>query len=314
MNGSVGFRTRAGLTPAVLYLLLGPCLAARGADTPPQTGRHVRVGVSASMLGEVNENDARAAMRGWADALMKQSSFDVEWAGIMETTEQLVQAINKRQVDGLALTTSEYVLVSQLLDPDHLIVDEATLKEGQRYLLLVQSDSKIGGLADLRGRSLVVYKNSNTSLASAWLETSLAGSGLGPSEAFFAHSSTNVKLSRGVVLPVFFRQVDACLVTQRAFDAMTELNPQLGRQLRAVATSPVVVPSIMAFRKDMPADARESFTKMLLDLHKNPIGQQIQTLFQIRRCVVANSSVLRTSLEMLAHYERIKPRREGPRK
>ena len=312
MSESEGFPVRFGKTQAAFYVSLWLCFAAQGADTV--VGRPVRIGVSSSMLGEVNENDARAAMRGWADALMRQSSYDIEWAGIMEGTEQLVQALGKRQVDGLALTTSEYALVSQLLDPDHVIVDEATVKEGQRYLILVQSDSNVRSLADLRDRNLVSYKNSTTSMAAAWLETSLSAAGLGPSGAFFAHSTTNVKLSRGVVLPVFFRQVDACLVTERAFAAMTELNPQLGRQLRVVATSPLVVPSVMMFRKDMPVAARESFTKMLLDLHKNPIGQQIQTLFQIRRCVVTNSSVLRTSLDMLTNYERLKSRREGARK
>lgn len=312
MSGNAAFPVRLGMTPAAFCVSLWLCFAAQGADTVAV--RPVRVGVSQSMLGEVNENDARAAMRGWADALMRQSSFDIEWAGIMEGTEQLVQALGKRQVDGLALTTSEYVLVSQLLDPDHVIVDESSVREGQRYLVLVQSDSNFRSLADLRGRNLVTYKNSTTSMAAAWLETSLSAAELGPSDTFFAHSTTNVKLSRGVVLPVFFRQVDACLVTQRAFNAMIELNPQLGRQLRVVATSPVVVPSVMVFRRDMPVAAREAFTKLLLDLHKNPIGQQIQTLFQIRRCVVANNSVLRTSLDMLANYERLKSRREGARK
>ena len=80
------------------------------------------------------------------------------------------------------------------------------------------------------------WQNSRMSLALAWLDIALFNDGCRP-VAEFCRVEQNKKLTK-VVLPVFFRQNDACVVTRRGFKTMSELNPQVGQQLRVLASSP----------------------------------------------------------------------------
>ena len=121
------------------------------------------------------------------------------------------------------------------------------------------------------------------------------------------------KLSRGVVLPVFFRQADACVVARRGFDAMVELNPQLDKQLRVIATSPKFVPATMVYHKDCPAERKTMLSNLLRDLHVSEAGRQAQMLFNFREFVVIDASLLQPSLDLLAKAARLKARAGGAR-
>ena len=300
---------RCGVHLVALGLGLGPWTAAHAEDSQPKrAANQLRIGISTNIVRGVNENDARAAMRGWTDAFMRESPGDVEYTTVLASPDDLTQAVRRHQVDAVALTLPEYVLLKALLDPKHVIVDMDRAKDGERYLILARADSNIRTPGDLKGRSLVVQDHSSTSLALAWLDTLLEGEGLSPKERLFSRLTMQDKLSRGVILPVFFRQADACLVTRRGFNAMAELNPQVGRQLRAVATSPAVVPSVMTFHKDCPARNREDFQNRLLSLFKGRIGDQMQTLFQSSRFTVTDASFLQPSQDLLARAERLKAR------
>ena len=49
---------------------------------------------------------------------------------------------------------------------------------------------------------------------------------------------------------LFFRTVDACLVTESGFQTIVEMNPQVGRRLRVLASSPRIVPFVTCFHSD----------------------------------------------------------------
>ena len=84
-----------------------------------------------------------------------------------------------------------------------------------------------------------------------------------------------------VVLPVFFRAADACLVTRQGFRTMSELNPQVGRQLREIAASPPLLPTVTCIRADYEPTIREIAVEAIREAGKNPASQQLLTVFQI---------------------------------
>ena len=122
----------------------------------------------------------------------------------------------------------------------------------EEYVLLVHRDGPIKEIGDLQGRSLVWIDNPRACLAPIWLDTLLAQQGLGPADQFFGKMTPTKKTSQAV-LPVFFRQADVCLTMRSGFQTAAELNPQVGRQLRVLATSPELVNQIFCYRPDYPA-------------------------------------------------------------
>jgi ABC-type phosphate/phosphonate transport system substrate-binding protein len=260
--------------------------------------------VSESVVGEVNGNDASVAVRTWAEALVRQTGVQVEYDRTLPSPpEQMLQKIRSHLLDAYAVNTLEFLQVAGSSDAA-VIVDESYVTGGDEYLLLVPVDSTSHNLSELRGHSLIMYKNPRMCLAGIWLETQLATQKLGASEEFLGHLTKNAKLAR-VVLPVFFHQADACIVTRRGFNTMCELNPQLAQKLRCLAASPKLLTTFMAFHKESPAAIKKKFQFGLLQLYQTAAGQQALTLFESKRLVLADTSLLRSSSELLKAYEKV---------
>lgn len=105
------------------------------------------------------------------------------------------------------------------------------------------------------------------------------------------------------VLPVFFRQADACLVTRSSFETMTELNPQLGQQLRILLVSEPYVPVVFCFRDNYQSEVKAQVLKEIENLHLSPAGRQILTIFQIDKLFEQSSSVLDITIALLQEHQ-----------
>jgi phosphonate transport system substrate-binding protein len=107
------------------------------------------------------------------------------------------------------------------------------------------------------------------------------------------------------VLPVFFRQTDACLVDRQGFDTMCELNPQLGKQLRTLASSPRLITMVFCFRSAYSPPVKNEIVRAMEELYTTPAGQQILTVFQIDKMQIASDSDLDSARELLDAYEQL---------
>jgi len=278
-------------------------LAAPGADYAVEAPTPVlRVGISESIAGEVNSIDLRAAVIGWAAEIARQTGVRIE--PTVCTTVQLVQKIRDHQLDAFSVNFLEFERVASYSDRE-IVVDASERPDGQEYVLLVHQASGLQSLADLRGKSLLLYQNTRTCLDRAWLDTLLSSAHLGVADTFMGRLERNAKLSH-VVLPVFFRQTDACIVTRLGYGTLCELNPQLARQLRILAVSPKLFPTFMAFQKGTPPEIKRRFITAVTDLHKSVAGRQALMLFGSTRLVEVDVSMLRESFELLHAYQRIK--------
>lgn len=257
--------------------------------------------VSETVAGELNGNDASAGMKAWADVVARQTDLRVEPE--LCTSAELLRKVRNRQVDAFSINILEFVRVARYVDPT-LVIEESDATGGQEYLLLVHQASGIRSLADLRGRSLVLYQNKRTCLGRIWLDTLLASAHLGAAATFLGRVDSSPKLSH-VVLPVFFRQTDACLVTRPGYATMCELNPQLAKQLRILAESPKLVTTLLAFDRDSSPETRRKFRVAITELHNSVVGRQALMLFGTAHLVPADISALHTSLELLHAYERL---------
>jgi phosphonate transport system substrate-binding protein len=210
-------------------------------------------------------------------------------------------------LDAVALNVVEYRQIAEVLDPSQIIAGAGEAGP-EHYLLLAKRNSGIQQLGDLRGRRLCTLKSPKMCVADAWLTTILDEGHFGPSEQFFGSAITDTKVSR-VVLPVFFGQADACLATKRGFDTMCELNPQVGKDLTVIASSPAMVVSFHAFRKNFHGASREKFSGVFFNLHSSAAGRQLATLFQFDDLTLRDGSCLASALGILDTAERARSRR-----
>jgi phosphonate transport system substrate-binding protein len=289
-----------------LAMLLGACRglpqAAAATGNAP-----VRLAISESMVTNVNLNDARAAMAIWIKRMEADLNVVVELnPKVFDTTEEILRRTRNGQLDCVALNVVEYRQIADLLDP-HEVIAEGGASGPEQYVLLVNRKSGVHQLGDLRGRRLCILKGPKMCVADAWLSTILDANHFGASEQFFSSQATDAKASR-VVLPVFFGQTDACLTSKRSFETMCELNPQVAKDITAIATSPVLIVTFYIFHKNYHGVSRERFAKVYSNLPSSVAGRQLATLFQFESLVVKETSCLTPALNLLETAERARNR------
>jgi phosphonate transport system substrate-binding protein len=291
-----------------LALMLGACRWLPGALAAADPGAPLRLAISESMVMDVNLNDARAAMAIWLRRIMVDLSIAIEFnPKVFDTTEEIFRRARSGQLDSVALNVVEYRQIADVLDPSQIIA-EAGAAGPEQYILLAKRNSGIQHLGDLRGRRLCTLKTPKMCVAPAWLSTILDEGRFGGSEQFFGSVTTDTKASR-VVLPVFFGQADACLTSKQGFDTMCELNPQVGKDLTVIASSPMMVLSFYVFHKNYHSPNRVRFLKVLSELHTSAAGRQLATLFQFDQLTVRDGSCLASALSILDTAERARNRR-----
>ncbi len=298
----------------VLGILAGACGYLPGAMASSAGNAPLRLAISESLVSDANIADARAAMMTWLKRMEVDLDLIIEFSPkVFDTTEEILRRARAGQLDAVSLNVLEYRQIADVLDPSQIIADISS--EGpEQYVLLVKRGGGTTRLSDLRGRRLTMQKGNRMCVAPAWLTTLLDEGHLGRSDQFFGSVTTDSKPSR-VVLPVFFGQSDACLTTKRGFDTMCELNPQVARNLVTLASSPGMVVTFNAFRKNYHGAGRERFLKIYTDLPNNPAGRQLATLFQFEALVLRDANCLAPALAILDAADRVRARQgAGDRK
>lgn len=214
-------------------------------------------------------------------------------------SDQLVAAIRDGRMDFFCLTVQEFRQVQHYVDTSRLLTEEGG---GHEFVVLVRNDSGLTNLAGLRGRNLILHESPRTNLAEAWLAVSLAKEGLGSPDRVFSGISKNVRPAQ-VVLPVFFGKADACVLARRSLETMYELNPQLLRNLRVIAASPVLVHTFFAAHRDSPV--KVSVLDRMVASRQSPTAVQVLTLFQSSGFIIRDAGCLSSANSLLDEYEQL---------
>ena len=241
----------------------------------------VRLGVPETAFQGMDPVDAKLALRGILrmTALGKHSLEVVSFPD----RESFGRAVREKEIDLFPISSIECVELEEYVDP---VV--ATVLHGETPLtnlvLLTRKDHPSKEVSDLKGVDLIFHQGPNYSLAEFWLENIVTQSGGENIESFFA-SRTKAFRPGEVVLPVFFKKIDACVIAKENWEAMAEMNPQLGEHLKVVAESKNVIGNMIAFHRDFEAEGKEEFIQQMLRFHESKAGNQLLTLSRAKRMV-----------------------------
>jgi len=274
----------------------------------------LRVGVSTETLAGANINDARAAYQVWISEITLEFGHRTAETvpGVFISSQDLIRGVRQGMIDCFGVTALEFTEVSELADPDVLVLQDY-LADGIEYVLLVHSGSRFDKLADLRGAQVLTHFHRDMVLLPAWLSTMLAANNLPAPERFFGSIEARDALNQ-VVLPVFFRRADASCLARRSWETAVELNPQLGRDLRALEVSPKIIPIAIGFRRGCNANGRKMLLDSMLTISNSAAGRQISALYQARGFVARPTSVMKGTVEMVRQFERLSAQQAGSRK
>jgi len=307
--------------PAVAALLItwiaaGATDAVDGAGGPeagPTARRVLEVGYSSELLPRVDLDDARAATSAWISHLVEktrvQASTDVRY---YDEAAAILRSLEARTADLLVLSPLQYLEIraTPLLRP--IFISSLDGHVGKCYVLLSRQDSGIDALGALRSKRILIHQSGLGTVSQVWLGTSLLRRGLPEGAAFFA-SQEVVERASAAVLPVLFRQADACLIALHEYEAMCQLNPQLGADLREIGRSPRFARGPICLRPELYEELSSVFDESILSLHADPRGRQMLALFGVDRVVPFEPHYLESLVSLVEEYAQLRASGVRPR-
>ena len=124
-----------------------------------------------------------------------------------------------------------------------------------RFVILASAASQIQSLQNLEGRKLLVHRDGCGNLVDHWLDDAIAV-GTGKQRKGFARYVT-VTEAREAVLPVFFGEAEACVVSVAAYQSVVLQNPvQIPGKMIPLAKSKELPMQVVACRLDLPVDVQ----------------------------------------------------------
>lgn len=279
-----------------------------GQDTIPRL--KINLGYSAGAFSGVNRNDANAALKVWVESLAKRRGFEADVSTtIFENAKTLRAALEADEIDIMTFFAADYLEFEGRHKLVPAFVPDRCNGPQDRFMLMVHADSGLTEIAQLRGKSLIAQEASGAALGLVWLDTALLECGRPARGSFFGDVSSTHKVSTAV-LQVFFKQTDACLISECEFRTLVELNPQIKTQVTPLAISPAYTPSVICVRDDYEGN-RDDLIEGLRELHLDPSGRQLLAMFKVGRMVEYDPGHLNAAREILQRYETLKARYAG---
>jgi hypothetical protein len=264
--------------------------------------RIARFGILNTLQG-VNMHDARVALEMNIHRQSTSGLLDVEpKLEIIQDAAAAADLIRQKQLYGLILTGIDYILLREMVAARPLYVASAlTAFPVESYILLTSKEIDWAKLSVLAQRRLMVERYDRWDIGRIWLETELNQMQLPKSGTFFTSIQAADKPTH-LVLPVFFGQAEACLVTQSTYQTMVELNPQLGRKLQVLMRSPGVIKSLFCVADDLDPRFVAETNRRLQAMHLTEDGQQLLMIFRFKRFFPFRAEDLEATERILNRY------------
>jgi len=269
---------------ACLTLPCQPSLAeTEKTDVPPKPSL-LRIGLSENVIdSSVNPDDAIAMAKLWASQVFSGgNTMDHADARLFKDLPSLAAALGARQLDVICISTDDYLTIEKTLAADPVVTYVHGGEVWVEYIVLVNRSSNIQNLAALQGKRIAIATRGQYALTRLWGDTLFLTNGLGRMEGFFSEVR-EVQKTNQAIIPLFFGQLEAAIVTRSAFEAAVSLNPQLGQRLTVLATSPRLVPEVTCFSRFMSPDMKLRVINQVLTLQDTSAGLQSFTIFKIDR-------------------------------
>jgi ABC-type phosphate/phosphonate transport system substrate-binding protein len=289
-------------------VLLTSCSLFRDVQAGETDKSLLKIGFSSKAFVSVPKEDMRIAVQVLSQKIAKKTVGNAE-SRVYENESDIEKALKAKNLDVVALTSEEFIHLKGPTRLEPVMVTVAGKSPELELILLARRENGINHFRDLKNRVIAIPGEMSQygSINRIWMETLVMKEGGVASETF-----SSVKETRGAsqaVMMAFFRKADGCIVSKSAFEVASELNPQLSRELRAIASIGKLTGGIVALRQDLPEERKQKVRKALSTLHEDPEGKQMFVLFQLTRLEEFRPELLKATEAMLAEYRELRENR-----
>lgn len=258
---------------------------------------------SINVFQDVNTNDAEAISGVLSEHLIKLRGLPkVNKSNVVSIISD-IKELKEAKTDLYVLLGTEYLMNQNLMVPYYsLKVDDNV---GYEYLLITNKANGFNNLNDLQDSKIGVVAKNKISPTFKWIESIVRQQSGLTADQFFGTINFSVKANT-LLLSVFFNELDACIISTNSYNLVSELNPQINRQITILDKSPRLLTGIICFNKNIIGTSKEELLISILDnLHKNDYGRQLLNLFSVDKLVPYDREHLESLIQIVDFTDRL---------
>lgn len=158
------------------------------------------------------------------------------------------------------------------LDP--LLTPMVSKDGAETYSLLVSANSTVTNPRDRRPERVLFVINGNPNILQLWY-ASIASGKLNVTE------SNQMDAPKKAFYPVFYGQMDACIIPTHTFNVLKGLNPQIDKRVRELATSPCLPLAFIFANPNLPASERKPVQHATMAFAHGSSGRRVMSLTRL---------------------------------
>ena len=158
----------------------------------------------------------------------------------------------------------------------------------ERLVILV--NRKIRNLSELKNRQIVILKGIKSEIGQFWFRNVIKTSGL-KYEDFSANITSDKSFS--AILQLYYNKISACVITEYDFATMTELNPNVGRNLVVLKRSSDFLIMVGCSLKNTDKKKSAELKRVAGILMDSAAGRQLSELFGVTQMGSINEGDLK---------------------
>ncbi|MCP4104605.1 MAG: phosphate/phosphite/phosphonate ABC transporter substrate-binding protein [Desulfobacteraceae bacterium] len=251
---------------------------------------------------EVDMKSVRAAWDLLGSEMLKKTGLKAEHF-FYDDLNSLVKDFNNDKIDVISTSALNYLNIADRIEEDFGFTTIVRGKATHQYLVLTRSNSDIAGITDLKDKKLIIKKEDKT--GRFFLDATLLQNGLEEADKFF-RSIAITRTFVQAILSTFFGKAEICIAPDTVFKTMIELNPQVGKRLRVVHSSPDIINSVFVFRKNYDEKAKKTAVREIMHMKDTSYGKQLFMLYKIEDIVLLKESQLDTLKSFMNNYKELK--------
>lgn len=238
-----------------------------------------RIIFSLNIFHSAKPQEAEAVAQVLANHLKESEKFSLDVDIIIAVDREDILKKIQGGFDIIILSSQEYYELKNKIQIEPVFVNLTFGYPGYKYFLLVNKADGINDIKQLNGESILIQAREGQDSPRLWLDYLLEEKKLPEKRKFFKDIKYDNRINN-VVLPVFFKKAKVSLVTEAGYRLVSDLNPQVGKDLKILYESnyiPFGVGCTNASKYDQ--ERKKKVLDVLFDLHNNSYGKQILDLF-----------------------------------
>lgn len=261
----------------------------------------LRTGFLLSSFPEVSLEDMKIALPFWVEEVGRQ----VNIPSSIYIYQDSAQMRSDFDLDKINFIVASPMVFVQEFDLANLVDGYKVVWSGisaDELLVVTHQDSGINTIAEVKNRDLMLLKNEPVSVMYADV---LALKNFGKRSKDVYHSINFAQKSNRLIYQLFFKKTDVIFIYKIMYDLAIELNPQIGKKTKVIATLPEIPRALGFFHRKVDPDFREKVISEVEQLYTHPRGQQLLELFQADKTIRSQVSDLKTTQQLNQQHRKL---------